>query len=75
MSDGMHGATVTNESTHGGRSNKKTNKKKAEVFDGITKAEARLEKMAERANGRLERVMRAMHKNERLADRADRKAS
>ena len=71
----MHGATVTNESTHGGKSSKKTGKKKKEVFDGITTAEARLEKMAQRADGRLERVTRAMNKNERLAARADRKAS
>ena len=31
MSDGMQGATLTNESTHGGKSNKKATKKKKEV--------------------------------------------
>lgn len=41
----MQGATLTNESTHGGKSNKKATKKKKESFDGITKAEARLDKM------------------------------
>lgn len=70
----MQGATMTNESTHGGRSNKKVAKKKAEVFDGITKAEARLDKMAQRANDRLERVVRAIQRNERLAKRAERNA-